>query len=126
MVVIAVAVVAVLVAAACYWGSGRIYFGLGASDLVMGRESAARRRSRQEEIRQMLEAKSARREARGEAPLDIDAEMAELTSSAGGGDPALREEVRQLVIAATIAGAPGRGAARRGGRDRAPTARLRR
>jgi hypothetical protein len=48
----------------------------------------------------MLEAKSRRREARGEAPLDVDAELAALTSAApGSGDPALREEVRQLVIA---------------------------
>ena len=46
----------------------------------------------------MLEAKSARREARGEAPLDVDAELAALTRSAGP-DDALREEVRQLVIA---------------------------
>ena len=48
----------------------------------------------------MLEAKSRRREARGEAPLDIEAELATLTSAGPGtGDPALREEVRQLVIA---------------------------
>jgi len=31
----------------------------------------------QEEIRQMLEAKSARRQARGEAPLDVEAELAQ-------------------------------------------------
>ena len=48
----------------------------------------------------MLEAKSRRREARGEDPLDVDAELAALTSApAAGADPALREEVRQLVIA---------------------------
>ena len=48
----------------------------------------------------MLEAKSRRREARGEAPLDVEAELAELTSGTPArGDPALREEVRQLVIA---------------------------
>ena len=35
----------------------------------------------QEEIRQMLEAKSRRREARGEAPLDVDAELAALTQA---------------------------------------------
>ena len=46
----------------------------------------------QEEIRQMLEAKSARREARGEAPLDVEAELASLTSAAPVADPALREE----------------------------------
>ena len=48
----------------------------------------------------MLEAKSARREARGEAPLDIDAELASLSApKASSADPALREEVRQLVEA---------------------------
>jgi hypothetical protein len=47
----------------------------------------------------MLEAKSARREARGEAPLDVDAEVARLTAPSADSDPALREEVRQLVVA---------------------------
>jgi hypothetical protein len=55
------------------------------------------------EIRQLVEAKSARREARGQAPLDVEAEIESLTRPAGGGgssaDPALREEVRQLVVA---------------------------
>ena len=35
----------------------------------------------QEEIRQMLEAKSARSEARGDGPIDVDAEMAALTAA---------------------------------------------
>ena len=47
----------------------------------------------------MLESKSARREARGHAPLDIEAEMASLTAPATPRDAALREEVRQLVVA---------------------------
>ena len=47
----------------------------------------------------MLEAKSARREARGQAPLDIDAEVSALTSGPAPHDEALREEVRQLVVA---------------------------
>jgi hypothetical protein len=101
-VLIAVSVIAVLAAAVSYWGSGRIYTGLGRSDLEMERDrpaAAATAAETQEEIRQMLEAKSLRREARGEAPLDIDAELAALTSAPGSGDPALREEVRQLVIA---------------------------
>jgi hypothetical protein len=101
IVLIAVSVVAVLAAAVSYWGSGGIYRGLGSSDLEMRREERATTHAEaQEEIRQMLEAKSRRREARGEAPLNVDAELAELTAGAAGeGDPALREEVRQLVIA---------------------------
>jgi hypothetical protein len=100
-VIIAVSIVAVVVAAASYWGSGRVYKGIGASDLVMRRETATAApdsAEAREEIRQMLEAKSARRTARGEAPLDVDAELQALTAS-GAADPGLREEVRQLVIA---------------------------
>ena len=91
-----------------YSGSGRIYDGVWAAATSSSMASPrpdrprqpARRAEAQEEIRQMLEAKSARREARGEAPLDVDAEMAALTSPpAAARDPALREEVRQLVVA---------------------------
>ena len=103
VIIIGVSLVAVVAAAVSYWGSGRIYTGLGRSDLEMERDRAtapATPAETQEEIRQMLEAKSRRREARGEQPLDIEAELASLTAApAGTGDPALREEVRQLVIA---------------------------
>jgi hypothetical protein len=101
-VIIAVSVLAVLVAAVSYWGSGRIYSGLGRGDLELERDRPAAEASpaeTEEEIRQMLDAKSRRREARGEAPLDVEAELAALTSTPARGDPALRDEVRQLVIA---------------------------
>ena len=101
MILIAVSVLAVIAAAVSYWGSGGIYSKLGSSDLEMRREEpTATPAEAQEEIRQMLEAKSRRREARGEAPLDIEAELATLSAGAPGGhDAALREEVRQLVVA---------------------------
>jgi hypothetical protein len=100
IILIAVTVLAALAAAVSYWGSGGIYSKLGSSDLEMRREEpVATAAEAQEEIRQMLEAKSRRREARGEEPLDVDAELAALTATPGSGDPALREEVRQLVIA---------------------------
>jgi Spy/CpxP family protein refolding chaperone len=101
-ILIAVSVVAVLVAALSYWGSGGIYSGLGRGDLELERDRPAAESSpaeTEEEIRQMLDAKSRRREARGEAPLDVEAELAALTSAPTPGDPALRDEVRQLVIA---------------------------
>jgi hypothetical protein len=99
-ILIGVSILAVLVAVVSYWGSGRIYSGLGQSDLDMRREEPASAAEAHEEIRQMLEAKSRRREARGEAPLDVETELSELTTATPGpGDPALREEVRQLVIA---------------------------
>jgi hypothetical protein len=101
IILIVVSVLGVLAAALSYWGSGGIYSKLGSGDLEMRREEpVATAAETQEEIRQMLEAKSRRREARGEEPLDVDAELAALTAAApGSGDPALREEVRQLVIA---------------------------
>jgi hypothetical protein len=56
------------------------------------------------EVRQMLEAKSQRRERRGEAPLDVEAEterllaVAERPRSPDAMDAELRTEVRQLVV----------------------------
>ena len=111
-VLIAVCLVAVVVAALSFRGSGKIYKGLGRTGgLSMEgdhpRTSAAARAvpaaptsaEAQEEIRQMLEAKNARREARGQAPLDVDAEVQALTRPQAPKDAALREEVRQLVVA---------------------------
>jgi hypothetical protein len=109
-VLIAVVLVAIVVACLSYIGSGAIYQGLGRTGLSLDEPdlkpgpaagSSAAHAEAQEEIRQMLEAKSDRREARGQAPLDINAEMAELAMGAAGAptDAALREEVRQLVVA---------------------------
>jgi hypothetical protein len=57
------------------------------------------------EVRQMLAAKSARRERRGEAPLDVEAETTRLLTPADSEaaddsrqDATLRVEVRQLVV----------------------------
>ncbi len=52
---------------------------------------------RDEEIRQMLDARNARRVARGQAPLDVDEEVARLTRPAV--DPGLEAEIRSLVEA---------------------------
>jgi hypothetical protein len=58
---------------------------------------------REEEIRQLLEAKAYRQRSRGEAPLDVDSELTKLmqqgTAGPSGADPRLVEEVRQLVVA---------------------------
>lgn len=106
---IAVVLVAIVVACLSYIGTGGIYKGLGRTGMSLDEPdlrpdpvpgSPAAHAEAQEEIRQMLEAKSARSEARGDGPIDIDAEMAALTApSASSADPALREEVRQLVVA---------------------------
>jgi divalent metal cation (Fe/Co/Zn/Cd) transporter len=52
---------------------------------------------RDEEVRQMLEARNARRRRRGEAEIDVERELARLTAPAL--DAELREEIRELVIA---------------------------
>jgi hypothetical protein len=59
---------------------------------------------REEEIRQMIQARSDRGVAKGREELDVDAEVEKLLASepAGGqlgGDRELREEIRQLVVA---------------------------
>jgi hypothetical protein len=52
---------------------------------------------RDEEVRQMLEAANIRRAARGQPPLDVEAELARLTRPAA--DAALVAEIRSLVEA---------------------------
>jgi glucose-6-phosphate-specific signal transduction histidine kinase len=52
---------------------------------------------RDEEIRQMIEARNARRRRRGEKLLDIDEEIARLTPPTV--DPQLHSEIRELVVA---------------------------
>ena len=77
-VIIVVSIVAVLIAAVSYWGSGRVYGSIGDSDLVMRREtatSAPDSAEAREEIRQMLMARNERRRRQGKEPLDVDAEV---------------------------------------------------
>jgi hypothetical protein len=68
--------------------------------------SPAARMEREEEIRQLVQARHDRQLARGEAPVDVEAEVGRLIdldiepgSEPERQDAALREEVRQLVIA---------------------------
>jgi len=105
-VLIAACAIAIVVAAVSFWGTGRLYRRIGAGELSMDRERPASSgpapgsdAEAREEVRQMLEAKSARREARGEPPLDVEAELAALMRGSPEHDPTLREEVRQRVIA---------------------------
>jgi hypothetical protein len=107
-VVILVAVVGGLAAILSYVGSGKIYQGIGKGVFALDTEdrlpapragSAAALREQEDEVRQMLQAKSDRREARGEGPLDVEAEVHALLRPATGVDPQLREEIRQLVVA---------------------------
>jgi hypothetical protein len=59
--------------------------------------SATAPQERDEEIRQMLEARNARRVRRGEEPIDVEQELSRLTAPQI--DPELRQEIRDLVKA---------------------------
>lgn len=93
-VVVGVAVVAAIWALVTSGGS---YDDIGGGRMALDRREATPA-EREAEIRQMLEARNVHREARGEAPLDVDAEYRALTTSSAD-DPELREEVRTLVEA---------------------------
>jgi hypothetical protein len=68
-----------------------------------GYETPEARAEREQEIRQMLQARSDRLVSQGQPPLDIEAEFAKLQrpdQGVGGfRDPGLAVEVRQLVLA---------------------------
>ena len=111
-----VAVVGAIVAVFTLVGTGRSYRQIGGGlvhDEDRGREEDTPPRAsgeREAEIRQLLEARNARRARRGEAAQDVEAELAALTRSQGVVDDELREEIRQHVIASNArrvrAGAP--------------------
>ncbi len=106
-VLFAVVIVASVVAVVTLAMSRDAYreIGRGGLDMERRRPSAPAAPSspaeRDAEIRQMLQARNERRARRGHAPLDVDAEVARLTSARGRAevDPALREEVREMVRA---------------------------
>jgi hypothetical protein len=72
-------------------------------DTDVGREatagSPASLRERDAEIREMLEARNARRRRRGEAEVDVERELARLTAAPPTIDAGLHQEIRDLVIA---------------------------
>ena len=108
----AITLLALPIAAVAFANSGPLWRGIGKGPLSIEHAPPPRVGGGPEpvdpaiqaaEARQMLEAKSFRRERRGERPLDVEAEMTRLLDSpdaaAPGVDERLREEVRQLVVA---------------------------
>jgi hypothetical protein len=102
---VVVGVAAVVAVWALVTSSGA-YDRIGHGGLSIGDEPPAHREpvppaaaaaEREAEIRQMLEARNARRAARGEVLQDVEAELRALTSPRA--DPELRDEVRALVEA---------------------------
>jgi hypothetical protein len=77
------------------------YAGAGASGAGAAPDSPAAAAEREQEVRQMLRARSERLQRQGQPALDIDAEVSRLLAPAGARehDPGIVEEVRQLVIA---------------------------
>jgi hypothetical protein len=108
VVLIAIALVAAVVACLSYAGSGGIYRGLGRTGLSLDEPdlrpgptpgSSAWQAEADAELRQLLEAKSARSETRGDGPLDVEAELLRLAEATVSVDPKLRAEVREMVVA---------------------------
>jgi len=102
-----VAISAVVAVVSLFWRS-KLYDEIGRGGIGNDREiepaahqshahGSVDRGERDAEIRQMLGARNARAAARGEAEVDVEAELQRLTAPAV--DPGLREEVRELVVA---------------------------
>jgi hypothetical protein len=99
------------IAAIAFARSGGAWRRIGKGDFAIEQEAPPRtppsahveRAEQEAEARQMLEARSYRRQRNGEAPLDVDSELKKLLEGEGDGAPGvddeLREEVRRLVIA---------------------------
>jgi hypothetical protein len=100
VIVVVVALAAVVAVATLLAGRGA-YDHIGRGDLTFDREAGPPAPEadpfRDAEIRQLLEARNARRAAQGLEPLDVEAELAALTRPAA--DDALRAEIRSLVEA---------------------------
>jgi hypothetical protein len=110
IVLVVVLVGAVIGAIWAAFGTGEVYRQIGRGGLSLNDGTdrpayeptpASAAGEREAEIRQMLVARNARRAARGLAPGDVEAELAELLAEPGApaDDPALVSEVRALVIA---------------------------
>ena len=106
-VLIVVVSLAAIIAVVAFAGTGKAYdqIGKGGLSLNDGTDRPAREPTggavsiaeRDEELRQMLEARNARRRAKGQAEVDVEDERQRLTAPAV--DPALAAEVRELVEA---------------------------
>ena len=110
IVIFVVVGVGAVIAVISLFGRSRLYDDIGRGGLSIGEDRDVRPRGaqapaggtnveRDAEIRQMLEARNARRAAQGRETVDVEAELAELTRPAAASDPEILEEVRALVRA---------------------------
>lgn len=112
IVLILLCVVVVPIAAVAFARTGKGYseIGKGRFSVDFGDEGPA---ERDEEVRQLVEAKAYRQARRGENPLDVQSEIDRLLGGGGGDDgdgvpdpppvdpetAAVRDEIRQVVVA---------------------------
>jgi hypothetical protein len=96
IVVVVVTLGCALIAIFTLAGSGKTYSQIGSGG-ISNDEPDEMPDERDEDIRQMFDARNARRARRGEALLDVDTELAALSGQTV--DDGLRDEVRQLVLA---------------------------
>src|SRR5687767_7816524 len=112
IVIFVVVGVSAVIAVISLFGRSRLYDDIGRGGLSIGEDRDVRPQAsepgagglestaeREEDIRQMLEARNARRAAQGRPTVDVDEELAELTRPSAATDPEILEEVRQLVAA---------------------------
>jgi hypothetical protein len=112
IVIFVVVGVGAVLAIVSLFGRSRLYDDIGRGGLSIGEdrdlsphgghEGAAGLEStaqREDDIRQMLEARNARRAAQGRPTVDVEEELAQLTQSPAATDPEILEEVRSLVEA---------------------------
>ena len=100
IVIFVVVGVGVVVAIVTLFGRSRLYDDIGRGSMSFDREDPpSSRAERDDEIRQMLEARNALRAAHGRETVDVEAELAELTRLAAAHDPEIVDEVRSLVRA---------------------------
>jgi hypothetical protein len=108
IVIVVVVIAAALIAVGTLVTSGRTYDQIGRGGLSLrdgsdrparepARSGAAAARERDDEIRQLVEARNELRRRRGLAPVDVDEAIRELERPAV--DPGLEAEVRALVVA---------------------------
>lgn len=90
-VIIGVVLLVAPIAAIAFAGSGAVYREIGKGAFAMDHDRSASgsdlgpamsRAAREVEVRQLLEAKAFRQRARGETPIDVDAELARVTGPA--------------------------------------------
>jgi|SRR5687767_10253537 len=100
-----------VIAVISLFGRSRLYDDIGRGGLSISEDRDMRpggsggqpvsAAEQEDDIRQMLEARNARRAAQGRPTVDVEAELAKLTGAGGAAssDPEILEEVRQLVDA---------------------------